>query len=178
MRCKADLAEVFASVNHSLEPGGTFVFDINHPAQLARFWRNQPAAGEIADSYAWLITPRYDANTAKGAFRVDMYVQPEGQEPRLAAKIVDLLSRNRFLWRLKLRRLARFGASHPQWEHKSSDYPIYGHDLNTVMDMLGKAGFDPTLQTLECSPNVTERDAAFFVCTKTAETSRVQEAAE
>lgn len=178
MRDASDLAEVFACVNRALKLGGTFVFDINHPDQMAQYWRGQPAAGDIRRNYAWLITPRYDADTASGAFRVDMYLRPEEHETPFWHNLLDGVLSSRFLWRLRLRRLASFGATHPGWTAKSTDYQVHGHDLEQVCGLLCKAGFDPDLQTITGDRLVTTRDAAFFVCQKKTEVLHAQEAAE
>lgn len=161
-----DLGLVFACVHRALRAGGMFVFDLNHPAQLIRYWRGQPAEGEIQPDYAWLITPRYDASRGEGAFTVDIYRRPPDVR---VSPLKDLLSRllaHRLLRRRRLALLARFSAFRADWEHRSTTYPIYGHDLARVEALLRAAGFDVSIETVEGNGPVDEHHAAHFVCKK------------
>lgn len=168
MEGPADLARVFACVHGALEPGGVFVFDVNHPAQMARHWRGRPAAGEIRADYAWMITPRYDAASASGAFRVDMHRRPQEAPPEGSPLWLALLNRP-FLSRTRLRRLAGFAERRPDWEHRRADYPVRGHDLGTVLDLLAAAGFDARIETLSGRSAVDENTVAAFVCRRLPE---------
>lgn len=172
-----DLRQVFACVHRSLREGGVFVFDVNHPAQLTRYWRGQPAEGDIRPLYAWLITPRYDARKAEGSFTVDIYRRPPGDSaaapfPRLLSALLG----HRLLRRRRLKLLARFANVRPQWEHRSTEYPIYGHDLEALKGLLRDAGFDVSIQTVSGEAPVTEQSAAHFVCTKTRPVAHAAEA--
>jgi SAM-dependent methyltransferase len=162
-----DLAQVFACVRENLIEGGTFVFDINHPAQLVRYWRGQPAEGEIRRDYAWLITPRYDAEAAKGGFTVDMYRRPANAAASSAKDLLGTLLGARLLRRRRLALLARFRGFRPDWEHRSNFYPIHGHDLAAVEALLRRTGFDVSLETVCGDKQVDEHHAAHFVCRKT-----------
>ncbi|MFV0474053.1 MAG: class I SAM-dependent DNA methyltransferase [Pikeienuella sp.] len=159
-----ELSRVFRAVHAALEEGGAFVFDINHPAQMARHWLGAPAAGEIRRDYAWLITPRYDAATGTGAFRVDMYRRPDGEA---AAPALWLAILNRpFMRRLRLRRLAEFAARRPGWAHRGVDYPVHGHDLGGVLARLDAAGFNARMETMSGAGAVDADGAACFICAK------------
>lgn len=176
MSSLGDLRQVFDCVQRSLRDGGVFVFDVNHPAQLRRYWRDQPAEGEIRPDYAWLITPRYDARKAEGSFTVDIYRRPPDDSaaapfPRLLSALLG----HRLLRRRRLQLLARFAGVRPQWEHRSTVYPIYGHDLEAVDGLLREAGFEASIQTISGDSQVTEQSAAHFVCTKTRPVSPAAE---
>lgn len=170
-----DLERVFLSVNRALADGGLFVFDINHPAQMARHWLNQPAAGEIAEDYAWLITPRYDATNATGAFRVDMYRRPDGAR-RVGPALWRLLLTRPLMRRRRLALLGRFGRDHPDWDHRGVDYPIHGHDLQDVRKRLRDAGFDASVETFSGAGTVDADSAACFICRKLALPARAEAA--
>ena len=55
-----DLEQVFAQVYASLRPGGLFLFDLNHPQQMQKWWQGTPTEGDILEHCAWMVTPRYD----------------------------------------------------------------------------------------------------------------------
>jgi SAM-dependent methyltransferase len=171
-----DLAQVFASVSRCLADGGVFVFDINHPAQLVRYWRGQPAEGEIRRDYAWLITPRYDAASAKGGFTVDIYRRPADAAASPVKDALGMLLGARPLRRRRLRVLASFAAFRPGWEHRSTHYPVHGHDLAAVEALLRDAGFDVSLETVSGGTTVDEHHAAHFVCRKRPAAARPAEA--
>lgn len=169
-----DLGRVFRAVHAALDDGGIFVFDINHPAQMTRHWLGRPAAGEIARSHAWLITPRYDPETATGAFRVDMYRRPRGA--RSPSRLARMLLARPILRRVRLAMLARFDRVHPDWEHRAVDYPIHGHDLGGVLDRLAAAGFEARLETLSGQGQVDADSGACFVCRKLSSPARAEAA--
>lgn len=161
-----DLRKVFSSVRRSLKDGGIFAFDINHPGQMARYWRDRPAEGELTDDYAWLITPRYDSQANEGSFTVEIHTRSKaaGFSPaetayRLAA---GLLSN-----RQRLGLIARFGIPGKNWQRHSVTNPVWGHDLNTVTELLKSCGFSVTLRSTDGGP-VTDERAVYFLCTKIA----------
>jgi SAM-dependent methyltransferase len=171
-----DLSRVFACVHRAMREGGTFVFDVNHPAQLVRYWRGQPAEGEIRPDYAWLVTPRYNAKSAEGGFTVDIWRRPPGAR---AAPLKDGLGRllgHRLLRRRRLALLARFGAFRPDWQHRATAYPIHGHDLGAVEALLAAAGFEVSLEIVTGEGPVDEHHAAHFVCRKRPVAARPAEA--
>ncbi|MEM9809174.1 MAG: class I SAM-dependent methyltransferase [Cyanobacteria bacterium P01_D01_bin.56] len=170
-----ELTQVFERVYQALKPEGIFVFDLNHPQQLERWWRGQPTEGEISRYFAWMITPRYDANTTEGAFEVTIYqssVKSPGPIGQLLSPIkrtlYKLLSRPRFVG-LRLRVLQKFAGLEPHWEQKKLTYPIKGHEMNAVVTALQEVGFkDISVQTIDGSPQIDDRHSAHFVCTKPA----------
>jgi SAM-dependent methyltransferase len=162
-----DLAQVFACVRENIVEGGTFVFDINHPAQLIRYWRGQPAEGEIRRDYAWLITPLYDGKAEKGGFTVDIYRRPTKAAASPARDLLGMLLSARLLTRRRLQLLSHFAGFRPDWEHRSNHYPVHGHDLATVEGLLRRSGFEVSIETVTGSKPVDEHHAAHFVCRKT-----------
>ncbi|TKT78143.1 class I SAM-dependent methyltransferase [Aquamicrobium sp. LC103] len=164
----ADLERVFACVRNVLHDGGVFVFDINHPAQMKRYWRGQAAEGEIKDDHAWLITPQYDADAAQGTFTVDIFRRPaDATRTPLKAFIARLASKRRAS-RLKLGLLARFSRFQPEWEHRATAYPVHGHDVEAVRDLLRRLGFDAEFATIAGDP-LDDNHSAYFVCRKLAD---------
>jgi SAM-dependent methyltransferase len=171
-----DLAQVFACVHESLVEGGTFVFDINHPAQLIRYWRGQPAEGEIRRDYAWLITPRYDAAAARGGFTVDIFRRPANAAASPLRDLIGASLSAELLRRRRLQLLSRFASFRPDWERRSSHYPVHGHDLTAVEALLREAGFAVSIETAAGDKPVTEHHAAHFVCRKTRVAASATEA--
>lgn len=166
-----DLSLVFMNVYASLKPGGHFVFDINHHDQLTRWWRGRPVEGEVTPEYAWMLTPRYDAEKQSGSFRVAMHRPPSDKRQRWsltqAAKNVAyrVLSRDRFIG-TRLALLQRFTSYEPQWDHREVDFPVVGHDLDEVRSALRSAGFEEVrVETI--NGGVVDQDhSAHFACTK------------
>lgn len=172
-----DLTRVFRAVFAALAPGGRFVFDINHPAQMARHWRGQPAAGDIGAEYAWLITPRYDAASARGAFSVDMYRRPANARRAAGSALWRAALRRPLLRRWKLRRLADFASHHPDWDHRRVTCPVIGHDLAALATALRGCGFDLRCETQSGSASIDADSAACFLCTKPATDAKKRAAA-
>ena len=167
----ADLECVFDCVRDVLHDGGLFVFDINHPAQMKRYWRGQAAEGEIAKDHAWLITPCYDAEAARGTFTVDIFRRgPGARRTPLKTFIAKLVSNSR-LSRLKLALLAGFSRFQPHWEHRATAYPVHGHDVEAVRDLLEKLGFDAEVATISGAP-LDDSHSAYFVCRKLPKADR------
>ncbi|WP_118135830.1 class I SAM-dependent methyltransferase [Oceanicella sp. SM1341] len=166
------LSQVFARVAAHLDEDGVFVFDVNHPAQMRRYWRGQPAEGEIGAEHAWLITPRIDSATGAGSFTVDIW-RREGAAPLpLHRRALHRLMGWHRLERARLRRLARFARHAPGWRHAAITYSVHGHELDEVTRALEAAGFDVSLETIDASGPPDERHSAHFVCTRRAEPAR------
>ncbi|MEM9090695.1 MAG: class I SAM-dependent methyltransferase [Cyanobacteria bacterium P01_F01_bin.53] len=168
-----DLTQVFERVYASLQAGGIFVFDLNHPQQLERWWRGQPTEGALSRYYAWMITPHYDATLAKGDFQVSIF-RSSTRAPGILDKILspikqfvyELLSRDRFIgFRLKL--IQNLLKIEPHWKRKELVYPVKGHNLNDVKQALEQTGFkDISIQTIEGSTEIDQNHSAHFICTK------------
>ena len=169
-----DLSQIFANVRDSLHRRGTFVFDLNHHSQLAKWWRGRPTEGAIAEDYAWMVTPRYDAKQGQGAFRVTMYRAPKQmsfiQKCLVSSKqpINRLLGRPRFVG-LRLKLIEQFKTWEPRWEKDEIDFPIVGHDLDAVSRALDHVGFaDIRVETIDGSPTMDDDHSAHFICSKAA----------
>ncbi len=160
-----DLSAVFSSVTRALKPGGIFVFDVNHPAQMSRYWHGRPTEGEINADFAWLITPQYTAATGQGSFTVDIYRRPGAQPVSAFDRLAGRLAQHR---RLRLALLARFKRLRPRWEHHSVVNRIWGHDLETVSQALRQSGFSAELRSTQGGP-VDDQHAAYFFCRKPIE---------
>ncbi|MEL6137602.1 MAG: class I SAM-dependent methyltransferase [Cyanobacteria bacterium J06626_23] len=168
-----ELSQVFERVYAALRGGGVFVFDLNHPGQLEQWWRGQPTEGEISRYYAWMITPRYDADLAKGAFEVVIF-QSSARQTGLLGRLLSplkqliygILSRSRFIG-LRLRLLANFPQIEPGWQRQMLTYPVKGHDLEAVKTALETAGFNNiSIQTIDGSVEIDNNHSAHFICTK------------
>ncbi len=167
-----DLTQVFNRVFSSLRQGGVFVFDLNHPDQLERWWRGQPTEGEIYHNHAWMITPSYDSALAKGQFKVTIFQSSEQGNTftKLLSSVKQsfykILSRPRFIG-LRLKLLQNFSAIEPPWQKKELIYPVKGHDLNQVKVSLETVGFQNIeITTIDGSSEIDSNHSAHFICTK------------
>lgn len=166
IRNTEDLRKVFASVHHNLRDGGVFAFDINHPGQMARYWRNLPSEGGLTDDYAWLITPRYDARTNEGSFTVEIHTKPDTARFSLVEAAYRLAARL-LSDRQRLALIARYGIPGKNWQRYSVTNPVWGHNLDTVTELLQSSGFSVKLRSTDGGP-VTDERAVYFLCTKNA----------
>lgn len=167
-----DLAQVFSRVYNSLKDEGWFLFDVNHHLQMQRWWRGFPMEGQIGKDYAWMITPRYDATSANGAFKVTMY-QPGGNHNPLrnwvTALLHTVLSKPRFIG-IRLKVIQSFARVQPNWKKQEIDYPVYSHDLKQIQQALKQAGFDSIkMETIDGNSPVDENHSAHFICRKGAQ---------
>ncbi|MBE9060579.1 class I SAM-dependent methyltransferase [cf. Phormidesmis sp. LEGE 11477] len=169
-----DLAQVFERVYTSLNNGGIFLFDLNHPEQLTRWWRGQPTEGELNGRYAWMVTPHYDQNLAIGDFQVTVF-QASNQPPSLIDKLslfkqglYKLLSQPRFIG-LRLKLIQNLAKLEPSWQHQQLTYPVKGHSLDSVKGALEQVGFQNiSLQTIDGESPIDQNHSAHFICTKPA----------
>ncbi len=167
-----ELRQVFERVYAALRNGGLFVFDLNHPRQLERWWRGQPTEGEINRRYAWMITPHYDPDTAEGAFVVNISQAAQSHlglglllSP-LKRLLYKILSRPRFIG-IRLKLLQNFDRIEPHWQQRTLTYSIKGHPIDAVKDTLEQVGFtNVVLQTIDGHSNIDNNHSAHFICTK------------
>lgn len=167
-----DLRKVFDNAVASLRRPGRFVFDLNHPGQLAKWWQGRPTEGEITPGCAWMVTPRYETEEQSGAFRVTMFYQPDrlSGTQRFAAYIrrpvYGLMSRRRFVG-LRLKMIQNFNRFEPTWTREDVDFPVVGHDLAAVRSVLSSVGFDEIrMETIDGDPNIDDDHSAHFICEK------------
>lgn len=167
-----DLTQVFHNVYQALRPGGRFVFDLNHPQQMQKWWRNQIAEGEIGSRYAWKLTPEYHPESSEGAFHVTIYqAKPSSSwAGRLTQPFKTLLYRQlsrRRLTRFRLRLLTHFDPLQPSWTRSRLTYRVKGHALSDVQAALETVGFtDITRQTIDGNPTIDANHSAHFICHK------------
>ena len=167
-----DLTRVFCNVHQALRSGGLFVFDLNHPAQMQKWWRNRIVEGEIGPHYAWKLMPDYDPNLAEGAFHVTLFKAKPAASliSRLAHPFKALFYRVlslRRLTRFRLRLLADFSNLEPTWEQSHLTYRVKGHSLTEVETALKTIGFtDITLHTIDGYPTLDANHSAHFICRK------------
>jgi SAM-dependent methyltransferase len=164
-----ELQQVFGRVHAVLAPGARFVFDLNHPDQMARWWRGQPLEGELRSHFAWMITPFYDAAEERGFFRVSM-ARPRDGRPLggLRAALAQWLSKPRFIG-LRLALIRRIGLIAPGWARQSVDYGVRAHRLADVEAALRVSGFrDIRVETVDGGTAVDENHSAHFICRKDA----------
>ncbi|MGD1897774.1 MAG: class I SAM-dependent DNA methyltransferase [Phormidesmis sp.] len=168
-----DLTQVFERVYNALKPGGMFVFDLNHPSQLERWWQGQPTEGELNAYYAWMIIPHYDASSATGDFQVTIF-QALNRSLGLFDKLLlplkrlvyRLLSRPRFVG-LRLKLIQKLNKIEPHWKCKELVYPVKGHSLDSVKEALDKTGFQTvSIQTIDGRLEIDNNHSAHFVCAK------------
>ncbi|AVH44105.1 class I SAM-dependent DNA methyltransferase [Agrobacterium tumefaciens] len=164
-----DLAAVFSSVSSALRPGGIFVFDVNHPAQMARYWHGKATEGEINSDFAWLITPQYDLGTGNGTFTVDIYHRPHERPSSALDRLAGRLTRSHRMRRIRLALLSSFRRLRPHWEHHSVINRVWGHDLDAVLLALRKSGFSAEVRSTQGGA-VDDSHAAYFFCRKAAAT--------
>ena len=163
--CIADLRSVFENVNLSLRAGGHFLFDLNHPSQLERWWNGRPTEGEISRRQAWMITPEYDAQTSVGKFTVTIHTAPDSQQGSWRAPLYRLLSLPRFIG-LRLSAIDRLDRIEPTWHQETLEFPVYGYPVDEVSAQLFEAGFESVrVETLDGRP-LNENRAAHFLCQK------------
>lgn len=167
MQSLDDLRGVFSSVNRSLKTGGVFVFDINHPAQMSRYWHGRPTEGEIHPDYAWLITPQYDPSAGQGAFTVDIYRRPGTRKESALKNLAGRLTRSETLRRWRFALLSRYQTFRPDWEHRAVVNVVWGHDLDAITTLLRECGFQTELRSTKGGP-IDEKHAAYFFCRKIA----------
>ena len=165
-----ELTQVFRNVYQSLHPGGIFVFDLNHPAQMAKWWRGQTVEGELGWPYTWMLTPTYDAEAAEGAFHVTMYRAPQQQPVRLLRPLKQalyrVLSQRRFIG-LRLRALAQLPRLEPKMQRIDLTYPVKGHALEDVQAALQQVGFTNVIvETMDGATPVDDNHSAHFMCDK------------
>ncbi|MER0239562.1 class I SAM-dependent methyltransferase [Fulvimarina sp. MAC8] len=166
MRTAEDLRGVFTSVNHALKVGGPFVFDVNHPGQMARHWRGSATEGETLPEYAWSITPHYDVATASGAFTVEIY-QRAGAGSTLA-DLADKLSQKGLLRRWRLSRLRRYAAIRPEWKLNAVTNSVWGHDIDFLTSLLGECGFSADVRSTTGGA-VDDDHGVYLLCRKVEE---------
>lgn len=163
-----DLRGVFQSVNRSLKAGGIFVFDVNHPAQMARYWSGRTMEGEIGPDHAWAITPAYDPATKQGSFTVDIHRRQATSSRSLFKRLIERAVGHNRLRRRRLDLLSRFSTFRPDWEHVSVVNTVWGHEIATLETLLRDSGFEAQARSTS-GGQIDDRNSVYFFCRKVAE---------
>ncbi|MCC5667065.1 class I SAM-dependent methyltransferase [Nostoc sp. CHAB 5784] len=167
-----ELQQVFQKVYAALKDGGWFIFDINHHEQMQRWWNGEIAEGEIANKYAWTLTPNYNSSDSTGYFQVTMFQATSKPSSSLLRTIWTGLSRIlnlRFLYRWRLKLLSAFQAQEKHWKRMDVRYPVRGYYPEEIKVALQEVGFvDIDICTLEGSTTIDNKHSAYFLCRKPA----------
>ncbi|MEM9446189.1 MAG: class I SAM-dependent methyltransferase [Verrucomicrobiota bacterium] len=167
-----DLKQVFENVYASLNEVGVFVFDLNHPEQMEKWWRGRPLEGMIAPKWAYMVTPFYQSDKKEGFFRVHMsrqVVRDKGigalMRP-IKDALYTFLSRARLVG-LRIRLIRKIREVEPAWDHQENDFEVTAHEINAVQNALRDVGFSKvSIQTLEGDSKIDSNHSAYFICEK------------
>jgi SAM-dependent methyltransferase len=165
-----DLQAVFHSVHATLKDNGLFLFDLNHPEQMQKWWVGRIVEGEISAAHAWYLTSMYSATNQTGYFQITLFQAPS-QTPKSALQpvknlIYRLLSL-RFLTRLRLKALSRFADWQHDWRRSEIRYHVRGYPETEVISALQTAGFtDISTSTLEGHKTIDNNHSIYFLCRK------------
>jgi SAM-dependent methyltransferase len=168
-----ELKQVFRNVYAALRDNGLFLFDINHPGQMEKWWKGRIAEGEIEDNCAWAIAPSYNPEERTGNFQVTIFQAPDGRNTidsaiqrnlrRLLYKVLSL----RRLTRFRLKLLARFQQWEKDWQRSDITYLVRGYSSSEVKLALEAVGFtNVSIQTLGGNSVVDNNRSAYFICRK------------
>lgn len=164
-----DLKQVFGQVYTALKENGLFLFDLNHPTQMAKWWRGGIAEGEIKSNYAWAIVSNYHQQDNTGYFKVILFRPSKNQRTvfgYLRGLLYKLLSL-RILTRFRLRLLARFSQWEKNWPSTEMSYYVRGYSCSEIQSTLEAVGFtDVEIRTLDGSSHVDDNHSAYFICRK------------
>lgn len=176
MMSLADLTAVFHSVYVSLQEDGLFLFDLNHPKQMQKWWINQVVEGEIHPAYAWYITPVYHAVDRTGYFQITLFQapsQPTGNVFLQALKSLFYRAiASPFSTRLRLKILSRFESWQKDWQRSEIRYHVCGYPESEVIAALQASGFtDISTSTIDGHSIIDSNHSAYFLCRKTSHKS-------
>jgi SAM-dependent methyltransferase len=170
-----ELERVLRRVYHYLQPGGFFLFDLNHHAQMQKWWRGQVAEGQIGPNFAWSICPTYSADQQLGAFTVTMYQRPARRSltdwqltdwpKRCLYWLLQADFRRTNRWRHQV--LDQFHRWQPTWQKTQATYEVYGFEIDAVEKIAEQVGFG-AVQVCDLAGNsaVDANHSAYFLCHK------------
>lgn len=168
----SDLELIFRNLYSMLQDNGIFFFDINHAAQMEKWWCGNPVEGEITRTHAWFLTPYYDPQTCLGYFQITMFQKNAMSSAGLLQPIKNLIyyilsSRLRLLTRLRLKVLTQFQHWQPHWQKSTVRYDVRGHSETEVRQALQSAGFQAiTSHTIDGNPTIDNNHSIYFHCQK------------
>lgn len=169
-----ELKQVFRQVYSALQENGWFLFDLNHPGQMEKWWKGGIAEGEIEGDYAWAIASNYNPEKTTGYFKVILFQAPKNRSvpfgsliqktfKRLLYKILSL----RILTRFRFRLLSKFHHWEKDWQAREMTYLVKGYSSKEIQSALETVGFtDVSIQTLEGNSVVDNNHSAYFICRK------------
>ncbi|WP_024750347.1 class I SAM-dependent DNA methyltransferase [Crocosphaera subtropica] len=169
-----DLKKVFENVYIALRNNGLFLFDMNHPEQMKKWWKGKIVEGEIADEYAWMLVPNYNAEDKTGNFAITLFQAPNSQYfslwsvlkypfKQLLYKLLNL----RLLTRFRLKLLANFSTWEKEWQRSQMVYQVRGYDVEEIKMLLESVGFvDVEIRIIDGSCNLDSNHSAYFICRK------------
>ena len=169
-----DLKKVFENVYRALNNNGLFLFDINHPEQMEKWWKGKIVEGEIESRYAWMLVPSYDLKQNTGDFTITLFKEPDSLYFSVASLIkrpfkkllYKILSSNRFIG-LRVKLLANFSDWEKDWQRSQMVYKVRGHQLEEIKNTLMSVGFvDIEIKTIDGNDNVDGNHSAYFLCRK------------
>lgn len=161
-----DLKAVFRCVYTALRENGLFLFDLNHPAQMAKWWRGQVVEGEIARNYAWALTPVYDPLEELGYFKIALF-QPQSVRSNPLRQLLYKILSIRWLIRFRLKLLTQFQSWEPDWQRSEMIYYVRGYTEETIRRALEEVGFtEISVQTIDGKPIIDNNHSAYFRCRK------------
>jgi SAM-dependent methyltransferase len=166
-----DLKQVFTNVYSILKPNGWFFFDMNHAAQMEKWWRGQIAEGEIESTFAWHVTPTYQPATRLGNFKITLFQQPDRPSRsaigRSLKQALYKLLATPLLTRFRLKLLRRFAKFEPTWQRSEMVYHVRGYTIAELQTALTAVGFTQVqAQTLNGDPTVDANHSVYFLCRK------------
>ncbi len=74
-----DLGTVFREVTRLLEPGGLFLFDVNHPEAFRNIWGAREPYRSSSDRHAISMWTRYSTRKKEGRARIEGWVEAGGR---------------------------------------------------------------------------------------------------
>ena len=163
-----ELKAVFKKVYSALEPNGLFLFDLNHAAQMRKWWKSQVAEGEIETQFAWFITPNYDTTSRMGNFRITLFeASPYIKRRHIWKKLIYRILSLKLLTRFRLKVLSNFQQWEKNWQRFYITYEVRGYYPSEIQAALEEVGFSQVeIRTIDGKPDLDSNHSAYFLCRK------------
>ena len=163
-----ELKAVFKKVYSALEPNGLFLFDLNHAAQMRKWWKSQVAEGEIETQFAWFITPNYDTTSRMGNFRITLFeASPYRKRRHIWKKLIYRILSLKLLTRFRLKVLSNFQQWEKNWQRFYITYEVRGYYPSEIQAALEEVGFTQVeIRTVDGKPDLDNNHSAYFLCHK------------
>ena len=163
-----ELKAVFKKVYSALEPNGLFLFDLNHAAQMRKWWKSQVAEGEIETQFAWFITPNYDTTSRMGNFRITLFeASPYIKRRHIWKKLIYRILSLKLLTRFRLKVLSNFQQWEKNWQRFYITYEVRGYYPSEIQAALEEVGFTQVqIKTIDGKTELDNNHSAYFICQK------------